>query len=208
MTTEAQNALLKTLEEPHGRTLIILLTDQPDALLPTIRSRSQVVRFASLDEQTVARELRSRGIDQGTATQAARFTQGSLGVALKWIEDGVIEPAADLVGMVDGLFAGRPPDDLPGWFKKAADAYAEKQLVRDPLGSKDAATREGLSLYLNVAAGHVRRRLAERVDPEELERACAAIDAIIRAEQYLDGNVNTSLVFQQLAATLRRQAVA
>jgi DNA polymerase-3 subunit delta' len=208
MQAPAQNALLKTLEEPAGRTAIILLTDQPDALLPTIRSRSQVVRFGSLDEQTVARELRDRGIDQATATQAARFTQGSLGVALKWIEDGVVEPAADLVGQVDGLFAGRPPEDLPGWFKKAAEAYAEKQLARDPLGSKDAATREGLSLYLNVAADHVRRRLTQLEDGDELGRACAAIDAIIRAEQYLEGNVNTSLVFQQLAATLRRQAVA
>jgi hypothetical protein len=45
-------------------------------------------------------------------------------------------------------------------------------------------------------------------DADELERSCAAIDAIIRSEQYLDANVNTSLVFQQLAATLRRQAVA
>jgi hypothetical protein len=106
------------------------------------------------------------------------------------------------------LFAGRAPDDLPGWFKKAAEAYAEKQLARDPLGSKDAATREGLSLYLNIAADHVRRRLTHLDDPDELERACAAIDAIIRAETYLDGNVNTSLVFQQLAATLRRQAAA
>src|SRR4051812_25506752 len=41
MNPQAQNAMLKTLEEPFGRTLIILLTDQPDCLLPTIRSRTQ-----------------------------------------------------------------------------------------------------------------------------------------------------------------------
>ena len=208
MNPPAQNALLKTLEEPAGRTLIILITDQPGQLLPTIRSRTQTILFASLDEELVARELRNRRIDSQSAAQAARFTRGSLGLALKWIEDGVIEPATALAAQIDELFAGRAPDDLPAWFKKAAEGYAEKQLERDELGSKDAATREGLSLYLNVAAEHIRRMLAERSDPEELERACAAIDAIVRAETYLDGNVNVSLVFQQLATALRRQSSA
>jgi DNA polymerase-3 subunit delta' len=208
MNPPAQNALLKTLEEPAGRTLIILLTDQPGQLLPTIRSRTQTILFASLDEELVARELRNRKIDAESAKQAARFTRGSLGLALKWIDDGVIAPATDLVAQIDGLFAGRAPDDLPTWFKKAAEAYAEKQLERDELGSKDAATREGLALYLNVAAEHVRQRLAELTDPDELERACSAIDAIVRAETYLDANVNVSLVFQQLATALRQSTAA
>lgn len=208
MNPPAQNGLLKTLEEPAGRTLIVLLTDQPDALLATIRSRTQTIRFGLLDEAVVARELQKRGVDRDTAARAARFTGGSLGVALKWIEDGVIDPAGELIGQIDDLFAGRPPEDSPSWFKRAADAYAEKQLTRDPLGSKDAATREGLALYLNLAAEHARRRLAELDDGDELERTCAAIDAIARAEGYLEGNVNVSLVFQQLAATLKNQAVA
>jgi DNA polymerase-3 subunit delta' len=208
MQPPAQNALLKTLEEPAGRTLIVLLTDQPDGLLTTIRSRTQTVRFAPLDEKVIERELRNRGVDAETARRAALYANGSLGLALRWIEDGVIAPATELLGQFDALFAGRAPADLPAWFKKAAEAYAEKQLARDPLGSKDAATREGLTLYLMLTAEHVRRRLAALEEPDALERACAAIDAIIRAEGYLDGNVNVSLVFQQLAAALQRQAVA
>lgn len=208
MNAAAQNALLKTLEEPAGRTLIVLLTDQPDVLLSTIRSRSQIVRFASLPQETVAHELHQRGIDPDVAVRAARFARGSLGVALRWVEDEVVDLAVELAGQVDALFAGRPPDDLPGWFKRAAEGYAARQIERDPLGSKDAATREGLGLYLNVAAEHVRRLLPELTDADGLDRACAAIDAIARAEGYLAGNVNVSLVFQQLAVTLERQAVA
>ncbi|CAA9419212.1 MAG: DNA polymerase III delta prime subunit [uncultured Phycisphaerae bacterium] len=208
MNPAAQNALLKTLEEPAGRTLIVLLTDQIDLLLSTIRSRSQVVRFGSLPEATVVRELHARGVDPAVAARAARFTRGSLGVALRWVEDDVVDPAGELAAQVDALFAGTPPDDLPGWFKRAAEAYAGKQMERDPLGSKDAATREGLALYLNVAAEHVRRLLPGLTDAAALERACAAIDALARAESYLDGNVNASLVFQQLAVTLEREAVA
>src|SRR5690606_4725320 len=50
LNTAAQNALLKTLEEPAGRTLIILLTEQHEHLLPTIRSRCQTYRFGLLGE--------------------------------------------------------------------------------------------------------------------------------------------------------------
>ncbi len=206
MNGHAQNALLKTLEEPAGRTEIILLTDQPGLLLPTIRSRCQLVRFAALPRDVVVRELKARDFSDAQATEAAALAGGSLGLALKWIEDGVIGPAGELVAQLDRFFQGRAPEDLPAWFKRAAEGYADKQIERDKLGSRDAANREGLGLYLRLAAEHVRQRMAAIDDPDVLETACAVIDDLTRAEQYLDGNVNTSLVFQQLSATLDRRA--
>ena len=205
MNAQAQNSILKTLEEPAGRTLILLITDQPSALLPTIRSRCQTFRFAPLDSPTVLRELQRRGIDPATAADAARFAEGSLGVALKWIEDGVIAPARELTGWIESLIAGRPPENLPAWFKSAAEAYAEKQLERDELASKDQANREGLNLYLRLAAAHFRKRLAHSTDGVDLEHACSAIEALARAEFYLDANVNVPIVFQQLAMGLSRE---
>ena len=205
MNAQAQNALLKTLEEPAGRTLIVLLTEQAGGLLPTIRSRCQIVRFAALDEATVRKELHHRGTNPELAAEAAALARGSLGVALKWIEDGVVEPARELAEQVDGAFNGKPPADLPGWLKAAAEAYAKKQLERDELASKDQATREGLSLYLMIAGERFRGRLAESLEPAELERACAAIDAIARAEMYLDCNVNTAIALQQLSIALERR---
>jgi hypothetical protein len=62
--------------------------------------------------------------------------------------------------------------------------------------------------YLCLAGQQFRKRLTELDDPAELERACAAIDAIARAEQYLDSNVNIPLVLQQLATTLEREYAA
>jgi DNA polymerase-3 subunit delta' len=206
MNPQAQNALLKTLEEPAGRTVIVLLTDQPGALLPTIRSRCQVVRFAGLPEPLVRKELEKRGVEKTVAPEAARLAAGSLGVALRWVEDGVASLAGELTGQIDRLTAGRPSDDLPGWLRRAAEAYAEKQLERDKLASTDAATREGLSLYLRIAAEHVRRKMRDTGDPKVLERACETIDAIARAETYLDENVNVAIALQQLAATLERSA--
>ena len=51
---EAQNALLKTLEEPPPASVFVLITARPDVLLPTVRSRCQRLRFAPLNAQDVA----------------------------------------------------------------------------------------------------------------------------------------------------------
>jgi DNA polymerase-3 subunit delta' len=206
MNGPAQNALLKTLEEPAGRTLVILLTDAPNQLLPTIRSRCQVVRFGEMSEATVLRELQKRNVPPPVATAAAQVAGTSLGLALRWIEDGVVDAANQLVRQLDDVFAGRPADGLPDWFKGAADGYAAKQLERDELGSKDAATREGYGLFLRLAADHVRQQLRELTDPDALDRLCNVIDAIARAEEYLDANVNVALLFQQLTISLGRMS--
>src|SRR5215212_8247590 len=67
MNPQAQNACLKTLEEPEGRALIILLTDQVNCLLPTIRSRCQMVPFSCLPEPVVRKELEKRGLSKPDA---------------------------------------------------------------------------------------------------------------------------------------------
>lgn len=53
MTTEASNAFLKTLEEPRGNTVIILLADNPENILPTIASRSQILRFYPVSKDKI-----------------------------------------------------------------------------------------------------------------------------------------------------------
>jgi len=207
MNPAAQNALLKTLEEPGGRTLIVLLTDQPGILLPTVRSRTRLVRFAALDAALVARELARRGVAKETAAAAVELAHGSLGLALKWIEDGVVEPGQALIAQIDQLLSAHPPGDLPGWFRKSADEYAARQLDRDPLSSKEQATREGLGIYLMIAAEHLRGLMSSADDPATLETLCDMIEAIVQAETYLDANVNVALALQQLAVKMEAEVI-
>jgi DNA polymerase-3 subunit delta' len=200
MNPHAQNAMLKTLEEPAGRTCIVLQTDAPEFLLPTIRSRCQIVRFARLDAGLIRMQLENRKIETKTAAEAALLADGSLGGALRLISEGILPAAAELNAQIDGLLQGRAPADMAGWLKKAADAHAEKELERDPLSSKEFATRAGLAMYLSLAARRFRARLHETSDADDLERACRAIDAITRCQMYLDGNVNVAVALGQLAA--------
>jgi len=83
MNPAAQNALLKSLEEPSGDSLYILISEAPDNLLPTIVSRCLQVRFNCLEVQQCAQVLEGRGMDAGRAQQLAAYAQGSVGRALE-----------------------------------------------------------------------------------------------------------------------------
>src|SRR4051794_9826216 len=100
MDDPAANTLLKTLEEPPAYVVLILLTDKPTQVLPTITSRCQGVRFDPLPPQRLAEKLESQGVAPIAARACARLSLG----------DG--ERA---VGGAPGRGppAGRPPPGVP-----------------------------------------------------------------------------------------------
>jgi hypothetical protein len=199
MSAGAQNALLKTLEEPAGRTLIILLTDQASLLLPTVRSRAQVIRFSPLPVSRVRSELMLRGIAPADAEAAAALTDGSLGLALRWLRDGVVAMAAELIRRIDALPEGAA--DLAHWIRESTDAYAKSQQERDPDSSKDQASRDGAQILFRLAAEHFRRQLALQPGVAAEEALCERIESTIASEQFVDANVSVILAVEELVAS-------
>jgi DNA polymerase-3 subunit delta' len=82
MTVEAQNALLKTLEEPPQYAIIILATNNKEALLDTIKSRCDIVKFNSIPHNEMVGYLVQNGIEEKKATLLTSFSRGSLERAL------------------------------------------------------------------------------------------------------------------------------
>ncbi len=83
MNEPAQDALLKTLEEPPAFSVLVLVSAQPEALLPTVRSRCYRLRFGPVSEEDVARVLRERhGMAEADARAASALSDGSIGRAL------------------------------------------------------------------------------------------------------------------------------
>src|SRR5207248_3646382 len=82
---QAQNALLKTLEEPPPSSVFILVTSRPDVLLPTVRSRCPELRFRPLSPADIAAALIARGTPEAEAHAVAATANGSLGEALNAI---------------------------------------------------------------------------------------------------------------------------
>jgi len=89
MTEQAMNALLKSLEEPAPTSHVLLVTGAPQALLPTIRSRCQVLRFGPLPAAVLEQHLQQRhGLTADEARLRASLSGGSLGAALAFEGDG------------------------------------------------------------------------------------------------------------------------
>ena len=88
MNVAAANCLLKTIEEPPGQTIFILLTANRSSLLMTIRSRCQIVNFDKLTPAQIADALINRGVDVEEAQRLSIIAEGSLGRALKLKDSG------------------------------------------------------------------------------------------------------------------------
>lgn len=82
MNPQAQNALLKTLEEPLPGTVFLLLTDSPELLLTTIVSRCRALKLHPWDDAVILRALKRRGVEEGAAKRAAAVCGGSIGRAI------------------------------------------------------------------------------------------------------------------------------
>jgi len=82
MNEQAQNCLLKTLEEPKTEAVIILVSEHPKLLLPTIVSRCQTIRFYPLGEKEIENYLISKGASPDKAKEISRISLGQPGFAL------------------------------------------------------------------------------------------------------------------------------
>src|SRR5205807_4932650 len=104
MNDQAANALLKTLEEPPPTTHLILTTSNPTALLPTIRSRCQVIRFAPIPHYQIEKFLIGKeAMPSADAKLLARTSRGSLGRALATDIESYRERREAMLGVLTAL---------------------------------------------------------------------------------------------------------
>ena len=110
MAAPAQNALLKTLEDAPEYAVFYLLTRSYTSLLPTIRSRCQLLRFPPLSIDETQQALEEAGIDASVAKKAAPLSFGSVGKALAISRDSAYLSDVDELEALFGRFRG--PSDI------------------------------------------------------------------------------------------------
>ena len=145
MNDNAANALLKMLEEPPPNAMLLLLSNLPGRLLPTIRSRCQRLELRTLDEDTLQRGLAQNlpDADSGERASLARLSGGSLGAAL-------------MLATGDGAALAREADRL---IDSARDPDLLALLT---LGEKLFRTRDGLELFGNFLGEALTDRIRAR----------------------------------------------
>ena len=187
LSVPAANALLKTLEEPGARTHFILLTSQPDALLPTILSRTMRVRFAPLPDDVVASILEARGVEVSRAREVARLSGGSVEAAELLADPEESEARHRFVSRALEAVAAPGLEPL---LALAEDAKKEKDLLRARIGA--------LATALAVQATE-----AARANRAEAESFAVRGHIALTALDHLDGNNAPQLVVEAMLSRMR-----
>ena len=204
MTVGAANALLKTLEEPRGDTLLVLLTSQPQRLLETIRSRCQLLLFARQPLALISTRLQQElGVSDSEAHILAALSEGSFSKAFGKDRQLYLEERRTLLKTLTALSAGSILPILEFAERLAGD----KATLPEVLEIFQAFYRDVL-LTLNDRASTelVNLDLAEKVQRvagrEDVPAVLAKLDALGRARRQLERNLNPQLVMEVLLLRL------
>ncbi|MCA9530150.1 MAG: hypothetical protein KC543_08435 [Myxococcales bacterium] len=212
----AANALLKTLEEPRRGVTFILLAPRPDALLQTIRSRCQRLRFGPLPPATLERILAERGVSPEARGPAIALAGGRADRALELAEQGRAAAMLALALDVDAAVASR----RPGRITDAAEALAKAEplaVALDALGRfyRDVAcvavgaadtggAPEDDPRPTHLAFGDALDTLRQRARGLSVMEATRRVAAVERARRSLARNANVQLAMDALVFGMSR----
>ena len=196
---EGQNALLKILEEPPSYGVFLLLTDNPEKILPTVRSRCTELKMQALPAQTLTAYLSAR-YPQASAediTAAADRSGGFLGQALELLESGGAVPpqtenlvkalcSRDVMTLTETLVP------MEKWKRDALDEILESWIA---LTAEALAHRSGMAAVSPLA-----RTLAQHCGSPELDQITRCLK---KASVYTQSNVSPAAVCGWLSWALR-----
>lgn len=184
MTPEAANSFLKILEEPPGKTVFIMTTDNIRGLLPTLVSRVRTIKFGSVSD-TFLREKLSElypNCDEKTISQVSLFSLGKTGKAIQLMNN---------------------PDVLANYLKVYHDAqnFIDHKNIADRFAYVEELLRDEkmVELFLDILTHILRSKMLER---ERLKHCIAMLDSISEASALLKKNVNDRLVLENLMLSL------
>lgn len=212
MVPAAQNALLKTLEEPPSASMFILVSSMPDSLLPTVRSRCPRLRFGTLSPEDVATLLvRDHQYDQADARAVAADADGSIGRALASASADLIDARTTAVHVLEQTARMSDPVRRIDVAKGMSGAKSTSASERDQMS---ACLRALASLLRDVGilavggnadalANTDMRELLDRLAPAfEGDRGVRAYGAVDQALAALERNASPKVVADWLVLQL------
>ena len=197
MTVQAQNCLLKILEEPPRDTYFLLTSAHPDQLLTTVRSRCRPVKLVPWDTAYIIRILKEAGMDDEKARKTASVSSGSIGNALRLISDDEYWKIRETV--MESFFRNTKRSEIlrisTGWKDKKNDSdvmfcILEESVHRLALHRFNSSDQDDISEFPDSW-----QRFAAEAAPE---RFAGLNDRIIEARKQVAFNVNYQAVIERL----------
>lgn len=205
MTVQAQNALLKTLEEPSSYGIIILITRNEQALLQTIKSRCTEVKFSPLNNNDIKKILKAHNVDDNTAVVSSIFSRGSASVALEISQNDEVNEIRELVEsfikymIVDGnKFEVTRISEYMKKYSNDTEWILEllKIYIRDAILYREGV---GTELLINIDRMKIIRKMATSATVAQLGRAMSIIE---ETETKLAANCNFNSTIQTMALNI------
>ena len=223
LNQEGANALLKTLEEPPPKSLLILIGTSEQRQLPTIRSRCQVVRFSPLPEADVADLLLSGGAcsDPVLAQAAARLGRGSLQRAAQWCDEAFLEFRGTLYEHLSRREFDLPPlaKTVTSFVESAGKEGAEKRARMREVVNMALDFYQELITSLVTGSSHagtgdevLGKAVATTLRwwPGDTEAAASCVEICLDALAHVDANANLTALAEwwldELSQTARLRA--
>ena len=204
MTLGAANALLKTLEEPRGDTLLILLSAHPNRLLETIRSRCQALPFTRHPNSRIQAQLEKQlDIDPTASHVLAALSEGSFKKAFGKDRELYLEERRKLLKTLTGL----SPGSILPILDFAEQIAADKTVLPDILEIFQAFYRDVMMMLqgrgdddlVNLDLKDTIERVSGR---ENIASVLAKLEALFAVRRQLDRNVNRQLAMEVLLLKL------
>ncbi len=205
-TIEAQNAFLKLLEEPPASTILILVTEFTDRLLPTIRSRCQEVRFDFLPEETIAGFLETfYSVEKNESKKLAAMAAGSIRRAIRLLDKRFLDMRNDAVSILRMILEGKARK-LPAEAEAAAREYSREE-TGQLFGEMISVLRDLMRMKEDGLDESGRQRLEHHLGGAAIDAAAgrdvpADIRKIETATRNLGRNVDIELTLTQLMLDL------
>lgn len=206
MSVQAQNALLKTIEEPPEYAVIMLLTENAETLLPTIRSRCVMMKLRNIRDQLVKKYLMEQmEIPDYKADVCVAFAQGNMGKAIMLATSDyfneIKEEVVHLLRNIDEMNVSELMDAIKKCmtYKMEINDYLDMIAIwyRDVLIYK--ATKNVDRVVFSDQLRYIKQR-ASKSSYEGIENI---LDAIEKAKARLKANVNFELTMELLLLTIK-----
>lgn len=206
MTEQAQNALLKTIEEPPVYAIIILLTENCDSLLPTIRSRCVTLTMNPVEKDKICTYLENKfQLEPEQAQIAANYCQGNIGKAIRFASSSdfieMKNQVLKLLKNLDSMDIASIIDTIKEFstHKNDINYYLDLMLLwyRDVLMFK--VTKDANLLLYSDEYSAISEQATKR-DYENIENIIAAID---KAKVRLKANVNFDVTIELMILAMK-----
>ena len=197
MTVQAQNALLKILEEPPQNTFFLLTSAHPDQLLTTVRSRCRPVKLIPWESDYIRKHLEKEGVNTDIASKAAELAAGSIGKAMKLASDNNYWSIRDDV--MNAFFKNMKRSEIlsfsSGWKDRKADVNTMLDILDDDVHT---LLRCRLDPELHQIPKEYSTSWKRFAESAPIERFVHLSDSILEARKQLAYNVNVQAVIEQL----------